>query len=105
MFSDSRVRAAQEDWLGVAHFAVGAFRADAARAGASAEITQLVGDLSKTSAEFDALDISSHGEGVKRLRHPGSGPSRGRSAHWVARRRSRQTARVPRRKRLTDASS
>jgi transcriptional regulator with XRE-family HTH domain len=74
IFSDPRVRAAQEDWLGVAHFAVGAFRADAARAGASAEITQLVEELSRTSAEFDALwrnnDIIGHGEGVKRLRHP-----------------------------------
>jgi transcriptional regulator with XRE-family HTH domain len=74
IFSDSRVRAAQEDWLSVARFAVGAFRADAARAGASAEITQLVEELSKTSPEFEALwrnnDISGHGEGVKRLRHP-----------------------------------
>ncbi|MBI1220178.1 MAG: helix-turn-helix domain-containing protein [Rhodobacteraceae bacterium] len=74
MFSDSRVRAAQEDWLGVARFAVGAFRADATRAGASAEITQLVEELSRMSPEFEALwranDIASHGEGIKRLRHP-----------------------------------
>ena len=35
MFADSRVRAAQEDWLAVARFVVGAFRADVARAGAT----------------------------------------------------------------------
>jgi transcriptional regulator with XRE-family HTH domain len=74
IFSDSRVQAAQEDWLSVARFAVGAFRADAARAGASAEITQLVEELSRTSAEFEALwrnnDVVGHSEGVKRLRHP-----------------------------------
>ncbi|MGV8988737.1 MAG: helix-turn-helix transcriptional regulator [Cypionkella sp.] len=74
MFSEPHVRAAQEDWLNVARFAVGAFRADAARAGASAEITQLVEELSRMSPEFEALwrnnDVAGHGEGVKRLRHP-----------------------------------
>lgn len=74
MFSDSRVKAAQEDWLRVARFVVGAFRADAARAGAGAEIRQLVDELSQTSPEFAALwrdnEIVGHGEGVKRLRHP-----------------------------------
>jgi transcriptional regulator with XRE-family HTH domain len=78
MFSDSRVRAAQEDWQSVARFVVGAFRADAARAGASAEIAQLVEELSRTSPEFAALwrsnDITGHGDGVKRLRHPEIGP-------------------------------
>ena len=74
LFSDSRMRAAHEDWLSVARFAVGAFRADATRAGASAEIAQLVEELSRTSPEFEALwrnnDVAGHGEGVKRLRHP-----------------------------------
>jgi transcriptional regulator with XRE-family HTH domain len=78
MFSDSRVQAAQEDWQRVARFVVGAFRADAARAGASAEIAQLVEELSRTSPEFDALwrtnDIAGHGDGLKRLRHPEIGP-------------------------------
>jgi transcriptional regulator with XRE-family HTH domain len=78
MFSDSSLRAVQEDWLSVARFAVGAFRADATRAGASAEIAQLVEELSRTSPEFEALwrdnDIAGHGEGVKRLRHPEIGP-------------------------------
>jgi transcriptional regulator with XRE-family HTH domain len=78
MFSDSRVRAAQEDWQSVARFVVGAFRADAARAGASAEIAQLVEELSRISPEFDALwrsnDVAGHGDGLKRLRHPEIGP-------------------------------
>ncbi|UPG94345.1 helix-turn-helix transcriptional regulator [Luteibacter aegosomatissinici] len=78
MFSDQRVRAAQEDWLRVAQFVVAAFRADAARAGATAEITQLVEELSRTSPEFEALwrnnDIASHGDGLKRLHHPVLGP-------------------------------
>ncbi len=74
LFSDPGTRAANEDWLSVARFAVGAFRADATRAGASVEIAQLVEELSRTSPEFEALwrnnDVAGHGEGVKRLRHP-----------------------------------
>ena len=38
IFCDPRVRAAQLDWEAVARFVVGAFRADAARAGAAAEV-------------------------------------------------------------------
>ena len=45
MFSDERVRAAQDDWHNVARYVVGAFRADAARAGAGAEIRKLVDEL------------------------------------------------------------
>lgn len=78
MFSNRRVRAAQEDWLSVARFVVGAFRADAARAGAGAEITELVDDLCRTSPEFERLwrdnDIAGHGDGMKRLHHPVLGP-------------------------------
>ncbi|MGN6374784.1 MAG: helix-turn-helix transcriptional regulator [Sphingomonas sp.] len=74
MFSDSRMKAVQEDWRSVARFVVGAFRADAARAGATAEIRQLVDELSNMSPEFAALwrdnEVVGHGEGVKRLHHP-----------------------------------
>lgn len=74
MFSDARVQAAQEDWLNVARFVVASFRADAARAGAGAEIAQLVDELSHTSSHFAALwranDVVGHAEGVKRIRHP-----------------------------------
>ncbi|MFZ5748974.1 MAG: helix-turn-helix transcriptional regulator [Pseudomonadota bacterium] len=76
MFSNSRVRAAQEDWMSVARYVVASFRADAARAGAStsAEVAGLVEELSRTSPEFAALwrdnDVAGHGDGVKRLVHP-----------------------------------
>ncbi|SFR86748.1 Helix-turn-helix domain-containing protein [Dyella sp. OK004] len=73
IFSNSRVRAAQEDWQSVARFVVGAFRADAARAGAVAEIGQFVEELSRLSPEFEVLwlanDVNAYGEGVKRLHH------------------------------------
>lgn len=74
IFGDPRVRTAQHDWKSLARFVVGAFRADAARAGAVSEVSQLVDGLCRTSAEFAALwrenDVYVHGEGVKRLRHP-----------------------------------
>jgi transcriptional regulator with XRE-family HTH domain len=74
MFSDSRVRAAQEDWTSVARYVVAAFRADAARAGASDDIARLVDELSQLSPEFEAMwrnhDVNAPTEGVKRIRHP-----------------------------------
>jgi transcriptional regulator with XRE-family HTH domain len=78
IFGSSRVRDAQYDWESVACFVVGAFRADAARAGAVSEVAELVDELCKLSPEFAALwrdnDVNVHGEGVKRLRHPVLGP-------------------------------
>ena len=74
IFSDARVRTAQEDWYSVARYVVAAFRADATRAGASAAITQLVEELSQSSPDFAALwrhnDVAAHSEGIKRLQHP-----------------------------------
>ena len=74
MFSHADVKARQEDWRSVARYVVGAFRADTARAGAGAEVKQLVEELSQTSPEFAALwrdnDIAGHAEGVKRIHHP-----------------------------------
>jgi transcriptional regulator with XRE-family HTH domain len=78
MFGNPDVRAAQHDWDAIARFVVGSFRADAARAGAVSEVSQLVDDLCRLSPEFEALwrenDVGIHGEGVKRLRHPTLGP-------------------------------
>ncbi len=78
VFRNDRVRGSQEDWESTARFVVGAFRADAARAGAVSEVGQLVTELSTTSPEFAALwadnDVRFHGEGAKRLRHPLLGP-------------------------------
>ncbi|WP_051346050.1 helix-turn-helix transcriptional regulator [Bradyrhizobium sp. th.b2] len=78
MFLDPRVRAAQHDWASVARFVVGAFRVDAARAGAAAEVQPFVDELCRLSPEFAALwrdnDVRTHGEGIKQLRHPILGP-------------------------------
>jgi transcription regulator MmyB-like protein len=78
IFLDPRVRAAQYDWESVARFVVGAFRVDAARAGAAAEVEPLVDELCRLSPEFKTLwrdnDVRSHGEGVKHMRHPVLGP-------------------------------
>ena len=77
MFTNPRMKAAQEDWLSVARYVVGSFRADAARAGAGAEIADLVDELSRLSPEFAALwrdnNVAGHADGVKRLHHPEHG--------------------------------
>ena len=74
IFLDPRVRAAQYDWDSVARFAVSAFRVDAARAGAAAEVEPLVDELCRLSPEFRAMwrdnDVRTPGEGVKHIRHP-----------------------------------
>ncbi|WPO98699.1 helix-turn-helix transcriptional regulator [Pseudomonas sp. HR96] len=74
MFSHERVRAAQADWHAVARFVVASFRVDVARAGADAEVAQLVDELSRSSPEFAELwqenQVQAHGDGVKRLHHP-----------------------------------
>ena len=74
IFLDPRVRAAQYDWESVARFVVGAFRVDAARAGAAEEVEPLVDELCRLSPEFRAMwrdnDVHTHGEGIKRIRHP-----------------------------------
>ncbi|WP_352970782.1 transcriptional regulator [Mesorhizobium sp. M1406] len=74
MFRSPVIRAKQHDWEGLARFVVGAFRADAARAGAVSEVAQLVDELCSVSPEFAALwrenDVLSHGDGTKRLKHP-----------------------------------
>jgi transcriptional regulator with XRE-family HTH domain len=78
MFGTPHIRAAQHDWDSIARFVVSAFRADAARAGAVSEVSQLVEELCRLSPDFDRLwrenDVGVHGEGVKRLHHPVLGP-------------------------------
>jgi len=77
IFTNPGTRAAQDDWLAVARYVVGAFRADAARAGASTEMTRMVEELSALSPDFAALwrenDVVGHADGQKRLRHPEHG--------------------------------
>jgi hypothetical protein len=79
MFLDPRARAAQYDWESVARFVLGAFRVDAARAGAGAEVEPLVEELCRLSPEFKAMWRDNHlhghhGEAVKHIRHPMLGP-------------------------------
>jgi transcriptional regulator with XRE-family HTH domain len=78
IFLDPKMRAAQYDWESVARFVVGAFRVDAARAGAAEEVEPLVDDLCRLSPEFKAMwqdnDVRSHGEVVKHIRHAELGP-------------------------------
>jgi transcriptional regulator with XRE-family HTH domain len=78
IFGNPRVRAAQADWESVARFVVGAFRVDAARAGAVSEVGALVDELCRMSPEFAALwrdnDVHAYGGGAKRLHHPELGP-------------------------------
>jgi transcriptional regulator with XRE-family HTH domain len=79
LFLDPRVRAAQYDWERVARFALGAFRVDAMRAGAAAEVEPFVAELCRLSPEFSAMwrerDLHGpHGDAVKHIRHPVLGP-------------------------------
>lgn len=75
LFLDPRARAAQYDWHGVARLVVLAFRVDAARAGAGADVEPLVADLCRLSPEFRTLwetnDLREmQGEAIKHIRHP-----------------------------------
>jgi transcriptional regulator with XRE-family HTH domain len=74
MFLDPLVRAAQPDWERVARYVVGAFRADAARAGAARNVQAFVEELCQLSPDFDRIwrdnDVRTHGEGTKEIRHP-----------------------------------
>lgn len=77
VFCDPRARAAMLNWESDARFAVAAFRADAARAGASKRVENLVAELSRRSSEFAALwrdnAVRTHGEGTKYIRNPVAG--------------------------------
>jgi transcriptional regulator with XRE-family HTH domain len=78
VFLDPRARAVQYDWGSVARFVVGAFRVDAARSGAAAEVEPLVAELCELSPEFKAMWRDNHvqgqhGEAVKHIRHPDVG--------------------------------
>jgi transcriptional regulator with XRE-family HTH domain len=78
IFLNPRVRAVHYDWESVARLVVGAFRVDAARTGAAAEVEPLVDELCRLSPEFKAMwrdnEVRSFGEAVKHIRHPILGP-------------------------------
>jgi transcriptional regulator with XRE-family HTH domain len=73
IFFDPHVREAQLDWESSARFCVAAFRADAARAGASKDVEALVEELSERSPDFAEMwrsnDVQTYGQGTKYLRH------------------------------------
>ncbi|WP_175683271.1 helix-turn-helix transcriptional regulator [Burkholderia cenocepacia] len=77
IFVDADVRHAQPDWERIARFAVGGFRADVARSGATQAVQAFVDEMRATSAEFDAMwrnhDIRTHEETTKEIRHPRAG--------------------------------
>src|ERR1700704_1865370 len=79
LFLDPAVREAHYHWESVARFIVSAFRMDAARAGAAADVEPLVEELSRLSPEFRAMwregDVPAiPREAVKQIRHPVLGP-------------------------------
>jgi len=79
LFLDPRARAVHYDWESVARLVLGAFRLEAARAGAAADVEPLVDDLRRRSPEFEAMwrdhDVPGVlGEAVKHIRHPVLGP-------------------------------
>src|ERR1700719_3871969 len=55
IFFDPQLRAVHLDWQSVARLAVAAFRADIARAGASANVQELVDELRRLSPEFGSM--------------------------------------------------
>ena len=74
VFLNPRVREANRDWETVARSVVAAFRADAARAGAMAEVAAMADELCLLSPEFKSMwrdnDVQANSDVVKHLRHP-----------------------------------
>jgi len=75
VFLNPQARAAQSEWEIVARFVVGAFKLDAARAGAARDAEPLVDELCRLSSEFAAMwhndDVRGvHGDAVKHIHHP-----------------------------------
>jgi transcriptional regulator with XRE-family HTH domain len=75
LFLDPRARSSQYDWDSVARFALGSFRADTIRAGASAVVEPLLQELRQFSPEFEkmwreATPRGVHGDAIKHVRHP-----------------------------------
>jgi hypothetical protein len=74
MFLNPAARETQYDWESVARYVVGSFRADAARAGATEEVSTLVDELCRLSPDFAAMwrdnDLTTPSEHVKHIKHP-----------------------------------
>lgn len=79
IFLDPRARATYPHWENVARVVLAAFRLEAARAGADADVAPLIEDLSRRSPEFLAMWRENEApappfETVKQIRHPVLGP-------------------------------
>ncbi|MFG6466170.1 helix-turn-helix transcriptional regulator [Roseateles sp. BYS87W] len=79
LFANPAARSRMPNWAQDARFVVAAFRADAARAGATGEVQALVAELSAVSSEFAAmwaeLEVrGNYGEVAKQIQHPVVGP-------------------------------
>ena len=79
IFLDPRARAVHYDWESVARLVLGAFRLEAARAGAAADVEPLVDKLCRLSPEFKTMWRENevpgvHADAVKHIRHPVLGP-------------------------------
>jgi transcriptional regulator with XRE-family HTH domain len=79
IFVNPAARRRMPNWAQDARFVVAAFRADAARAGATAAVQALVAELSAANPEFAAmwaeLDVrGNYGEVAKQINHPLAGP-------------------------------
>ncbi len=74
LFLDPHAQTLYHDWEAVARMAVAGFRADVARAGAMAEVADMVDELSRASSAFQAMwrenDVADITHAVKELRHP-----------------------------------
>ncbi|MDB5658910.1 MAG: transcriptional regulator [Cypionkella sp.] len=78
LFCNPAIRARQVNWEHDARFVVASFRAEAVRAGASAQVAALVSEMTQASAEFARIwaenDVrGSYGEITKQVRHPVAG--------------------------------
>lgn len=74
LFQAREARHNVDGWEDLARFAVAAFRADSAKAGANANISELVDELTATSPEFARLwstnDVTADRGRFKRIKHP-----------------------------------
>jgi transcriptional regulator with XRE-family HTH domain len=91
IFLDPRARASQFDWESVARFALGAFRADAARAGAAAEVEPLVDELSRLMARSSSISAMPPPARWRLSTRPSRLTAGRTSAWWSTIRRRRRT--------------
>lgn len=77
LFTSERLRTTMPNWNAVVRYSVAAFRADAARSGATEKVQALVERLTRLSPDFEAIwrenEVATHGEGTKHIYHATQG--------------------------------